>query len=81
MVIPLLYEANFASLCNETWVVYCTLDQQYERLKHRDGFTYDQAKIRIESQLSLEEKRNLADKVISNTMEFETCFKQVDMIL
>ena len=81
MIIPLLYEANLTSLCNETWIVYCTLSQQYERLTLRSKLTFDQAKARIKSQLSLEEKKHLADQIIDNSKEFGVCFKQIDALL
>ncbi len=81
MIIPLLYEANFLDLCNETWLIYCKLNQQYERLMNRNQFTYNQAKARIESQISLEKKKCLADKVIDNSNELKMCFNQIDALL
>ncbi len=81
MIIPLLYEANFTYLCNERWLIYCTLDQQYERLMHRNKLTYDQAKARIESQLPLEEKKTLDNQIIDNSHEIELCFLQIDKLL
>ncbi len=81
MIIPLLYEANFTSFCNETWLIYCRASQQYERLRIRNGFNLSQSKARIESQLSLEDKKHLVDKIIDNSIDFELCFKQIDEIL
>ena len=33
LVIPLLFEANLNNICSEVWLVYCTIKQQYARLK------------------------------------------------
>ncbi len=81
IIIPLLYEANLTYLCSETWLVYCTLEQQYERLMHRNKLTFQEAQARINCQITLEKKKFLADKVIDNSNNVESCFEQIDQIL
>ncbi len=65
--VPLLFESGFDDLCDITVVVYAEEKVQYERLMKRDNLSYDQARVRIESQLSLSEKVKLADYVIDNS--------------
>jgi dephospho-CoA kinase len=48
-------------------VVYAEENQQLARLMERDGFTAEQARARIRSQMPLSEKRMHADYVIENT--------------
>ncbi len=81
MIIPLLFEAKFTDLCNETWLIYCNSNQQYERLMLRNGLNHKQAQVRIESQLSLDKKKKLADNIIDNCGNIELCFKQIDKLL
>jgi dephospho-CoA kinase len=58
-------------------VVYATEAQQLERVVARDGLSPADAKARIASQLSIEEKRALADVVIDNSGPWEATEKQV----
>ena len=48
-------------------VVYADEDTQVERVMARDGLSREDASARVGSQLSIEEKRSLADVVIDNT--------------
>lgn len=68
---PLLFEANLDKIVDQTWVVYVDKNTQIQRLMNRNNLNYKEAKIRIESQLSLEEKRLKADVVINNTGSIE----------
>jgi dephospho-CoA kinase len=63
----LLIETGYYRKMNKTVVVYADEEQQIERLAARDNFSRDQAMKRISSQMSLTEKRKLADYVIDNT--------------
>ena len=58
-------------------VVYASEAQQLERIVARDGLSPDEARARIASQLSIEEKRALADVVIDNSGPWEATEKQV----
>ena len=57
MVIPLLFEANFESICNEIWLVKCPRELQKKRLITRDKISEKEACEMINFQLSFEKKR------------------------
>lgn len=77
MVIPLLFEAELESLCNEIWVVHCSASQQLQRLMHRDQLSKPAAEARLAAQWPLETKTALADTVIDNTGAAEKWVDQV----
>ncbi len=81
LVIPLLFEANLSYLCKEIWLVYCKTNQQYQRLMNRENLTFDQAKCRIESQLSISRKLDLSDKIINNSNNLCEAIKEIDKLL
>ncbi|MGG3800132.1 dephospho-CoA kinase [Metabacillus fastidiosus] len=64
--IPLLYESNLTHLVHKTLLVYVDENVQVKRLMERNNYTYEEAKMRMEAQLSLEDKLKLADHVINN---------------
>ncbi len=66
LIIPLLFEADFTDLCNEIWLVDCSIENQYKRLMKRNQCSKKEAKMRIESQIDIRIKRNLADTIINN---------------
>lgn len=78
LVIPLLFEAQMVNLVTEIWVVYCSNQQQLERLMQRDRLTLEQAQARIDSQMPIEEKCDRADVVLDNSSTLEALIKQVD---
>ncbi len=63
----LLIETGYYKKMDRTVVVYATPEQQLERLSQRDNFSKEQALVRIQSQMPLDEKRRYADYVIENT--------------
>lgn len=78
LVIPLLFEAQMTNLVTEIWVVRCSESQQLQRLIERNNLSQEQAQARINSQLSLEKKVELADVVLDNSFTTEELFKQID---
>lgn len=78
LVIPLLFEAQMVNLVTEIWVVYCSKQQQLERLMQRDNLTLAQAQARIDSQMPIEEKCDRADVVLDNSSTLYALLKQVD---
>ena len=78
LVIPLLFEARMTDLVTETWVVCCPQEQQMERLIARDRLSLQQARARIESQMSIQKKAAHADVVLDNASTLEHLFQQVD---
>jgi dephospho-CoA kinase len=81
LVIPLLFEARMTELVTETWVVYCSIEQQIERLVQRDQLTLEEAKIRINSQLPIQKKIARADVVLHNSSTPDALFQQIDQAL
>lgn len=79
--IPLLFEANLTHLVNEIWVVTCTPAQQKERLMARSQLSAADAQARIEAQMSLAQKRKLADQVLDNSATQSSLFSQIDSLL
>lgn len=64
---PLLYEAGLDALCDRVWCVYIPRETQLERLMARDGFTLEEAQMRLRSQLPAEEKARRAQVVIDTS--------------
>lgn len=79
--IPLLFESKLTQLIDKVIVVYVDEQTQLERLMSRNGYTIEEAKSRIASQLPLKDKRNLADYVIDNNGSIEETRKQLLDIL
>ncbi|MEA5535885.1 dephospho-CoA kinase [Crocosphaera sp. XPORK-15E] len=79
--IPLLFESNLTHLVTETWVVYCSSEQQLRRLIERNNLTQKQAIARINSQLPLEEKVKMADLILDNSSTLAHLYQQIDEAL
>ncbi len=77
--VPLLIEAGMQSMVDHTLLVYVPREVQIERLKKRDGLSRSEAELRLNAQMSLEEKRKRADTVIDNSGSLEAAARQVDL--
>ena len=64
---PLLYEKDLDSLCDQVWCAYIPQSIQLQRLMERDGFTLEEAEARLRSQLPAKEKAARADVVIDTS--------------
>ena len=78
--IPLLFESKLENFVDKIIVVYVDEDTQLKRLMDRDGFTKEEAKQRIESQMPVKEKVKLADKVVNNNGTKYESYQQLDVI-
>lgn len=81
--IPLLFEnekvnEKFGLKFDEIWLVYVDREIQIKRLMKRDGISRDYAEKKINSQISVEEKRKKADVIIDNSGALEETFMQVE---
>ena len=81
--IPLLFESEkkkkkYGLVFDEVWLVYVNREKQIERLAKRDGISKDYALEKINSQLSVEEKKKLADVIIDNSSTLSETFRQVE---
>jgi len=81
MDIPLLFEQEYASWFDETWLVYVSRDTQLDRLMKRDYLTIEDAQARLASQWSLEEKKRLASHILDNNGSREQMLSQVTSLL
>lgn len=75
--VPLLYEGKLTNQVEKVIVVYIPEFLQIERLMKRNQLTLAQAKQRIQSQLSIEQKKSLADYLIDNSGSYEHTERQV----
>lgn len=76
--IPLLYEGGYEDSCDAVMVVYVPEELQVQRLMSRNHLDVDEAARRMQSQLSIEKKKELADFVIDNSGTIEETKKQVN---
>lgn len=81
--IPLLFEnedinKKYGLDFDEIWLVYVDRQTQIRRLMDRDGISRDYAEKKINSQISVGEKRKKADVIIDNSGTLEETFKQVE---
>lgn len=75
--IPLLFEGGFQDSCDAVMVVYVPEELQLQRLMSRNHLEEKEAVQRVQSQLSIEKKKKLADFVIDNSGTIEETEKQV----
>ena len=81
MDIPLLFEQNYASWFDETWLVYVNRDVQLERLMKRDQISKEAAESRLNSQWPLERKISLASHSLDNNGNQEQLIAQVVQLI
>jgi dephospho-CoA kinase len=81
MDIPLLFESNLQSYVDKIIVVSALPAVQRERLMARNGYSQDEADVRIDSQLPIATKEKGADAVIDNNGSMEETENQLDKIL
>ena len=77
MDIPLLFEQDYVSWFDETWLVYVDRDVQVERLMKRDHLSKDEAEFRLAAQWPLEKKKDLASYVLDNNGSRDQLVSQV----
>ena len=81
MDIPLLFEQDYASWFDETWLVYVSRDTQLDRLMNRDQLSQESAEIRLASQWPLEKKKKFATYILDNNGSREQLLSQVVTLL
>jgi len=79
--VPLLFEKNLKSMFDCVIVVYVPQEIQIKRLMKRDRISKDEALKKVSLQLSIEEKKRLADIVIDNSKTLKETQKQVEDIV
>ena len=79
--LPLLFEKQYEELCEDIIVVYIPKELQLERLMRRNQYTKQEALSRIDSQLSIEEKRKRATVLFDNQGTIQQLYHQVEQWL
>lgn len=69
--VPLLFEKKLQKNFDATMLISCKPQKQLQRIVTRDGLTSQAARLRIKSQLPLDQKRKLADVTINNDKGIE----------
>lgn len=76
-----LIENNFRKYVDELILVWIDRTTQIDRVKERDNLTYDQVIIRIDSQMSLDEKKKYSNYILDNSKDIDTTKKNLKDIL
>ncbi|HSF56828.1 MAG TPA: dephospho-CoA kinase [Candidatus Binatia bacterium] len=79
--VPLLFEAQIHLWLRPVILVTCDIETQKQRLLERDHLTELEAQQHLDAQMSLAEKRKLADYVIENDGTLEELEQQVRAVL
>jgi dephospho-CoA kinase len=79
--VPLLFEGNLQEWLRPVILVACNIETQTARLQKRDHLTPADAEKHIAAQMSLKDKRRLADYVIENNGTLEDLERQTRQIL
>ncbi|APX72530.1 dephospho-CoA kinase [Companilactobacillus allii] len=79
--IQLLFESKYQEYFSGVISIYVPMDIQLKRLKQRDKINNEDAIQRIDSQMSMDKKRQLADFVIDNSKDLDFLNKEIDDLL
>ena len=79
--IPLLYEAKLEYLCDYVVVIYINEQLQKQRLKERNHLTNQEVEARIQSQMPIETKKQLAHYIINNEGDLNNLYDQIEVFL
>lgn len=78
---PLLFESKLTHFVDKIIVVYVNEEVQLYRLRERDNYQVQEAKQRIDSQMPVKEKANLAHAVIDNNGTQDETYQQLRSLL
>lgn len=76
--IPLLFEKGLQALVQETMLVWVPLETQIARVNTRDGLDAELIMARVQAQMPLTEKVQLADVVIDNSRSWAETEQQLE---
>lgn len=77
---PLLFENQVHLWLRPVILVACDLPTQKKRLRERDGLNEEEIQQHLKAQMSLEEKRKLANFIIENSGDLEELRRQVQEV-
>lgn len=78
--VPLLFEGDVHKLVNKSILVYVGESLQYVRLMARNRYSQEEARARVQSQMSIEQKKRLADYIIDNSGTPDETREQVQKV-
>ena len=79
--IPLLFESEGSlELVDRVLVVYAPWSMQVERLMRRNQLSREEAILRVDAQLPIDEKVARADYVVDNSGSLDDALRQVDRL-
>ena len=78
--IPLYYESDGYD-CKMVVVVYAPVEVQRTRLMIRENFTKEEAQKRIDAQISIEEKKIMADFLINNSFDMKFLESEIEKFI
>lgn len=80
--VPLLFEKKLESQFDKIMVVFCSPEQQFERVKNRNPQLSDSEVLkRIAAQIPIEQKKKGADYLIDNSRDLEFLKQQVQSVV
>lgn len=79
--VPLLFESEFDKKVDKTIVVYTSHAEQVKRLMERDLIKREYAEMKINAQMSINDKVDIADFVINNSLSILNTKKDFNKIL
>ncbi|MGM8213806.1 dephospho-CoA kinase [Virgibacillus sp. W0430] len=79
--IPLLFESKLMHFVDKIIVVYVDEKTQLDRLMKRDETDYEEAKSRIQAQIPVSKKAEMADAIIDNSQSQQSSYEQLVAIL
>lgn len=77
--IPLFFEKQNYNI-EKSIVVYLPKEIQIQRLMKRDSCTFDEAQVRINNQMDIEEKKSLATYIIDNSLDLPHLQNEVERV-
>ena len=78
---PLLFECGMKDCTDDNWLVTCDLENRIQRLIDRDGISRQSILDRMANQLSDEQKRMMADRVIENSGSLTELYSRIDRFI
>ncbi|HHU17595.1 MAG: dephospho-CoA kinase [Anaerovoracaceae bacterium] len=78
---PLLFETGLDKSVSETWVIDVDDETRIKRIMKRDGLSRDEIVMRINTQMTRDEKKKRADVLLDNTGDLEKLYSQIDQLL
>lgn len=78
---PLLFEVNYEDKLFKTILVYVSKEVHLNRLMERDNISKEEALLKINSQMDLDDKLGLSNYIIKNNGSYSNLYEQVDILI